>query len=353
MVGYVLGGGNSVINGLHSLAVDNLLAVRIVTDSGVFLTLSPDSLGDEKDLFNVIRGAGFGFGIITSINLKAWRISNLAMDDDRVWTRRLIFPSSAISAAADLFTELSSPPPEMSTTLLFLRAPPSAPHPGALMIMLILTYLGPATPAEEACKASFESKYTTKATMASTVLADFASLNTAADVFNRHGDFKTNYSTWAHSIDSHKIQSGFERWLQLGQLVPDAEASSYFVVSARNPGCMIAHDLDDEKFFPRTIRERTIFIQAAPWWTETRSEETCRGWARDMLCILGEKGHGAEKVNGFAANLNKDIDVAEIWPQAKIEEIRRLKAIWDSGNVFWNPVVDLSPKSEFPLRWCY
>jgi hypothetical protein len=353
MAGYVLGGGNSVVNGIHSLAIDNLLAVRILTDSGIFLTLSPDSLGNEKALFNVICGAGFGFGIITSITLKAWRISDLGMDDDKVWTRRLIFPSSAISTAADLFAELSSPLPEMSTTLLFLRAPPYAPHPGAPMIMMILTCLAPAASAEEACKASFDPKYTTKATVASTALANFASLNTAADVFNRHGDFKTNYSTWAHSIDSHVIQSGFERWLLLGQLVSDAEANSYFVVSARNHACMLSHDPDDQKFFPRTIRERTIFIQAAPWWTEKRSERKCREWAREMLCILGERQNGAGKVNGFAANMNEDIDVAEIWPQTKLQEIRRLKGIWDSENVFWNPVVDLSPKSEFPLRWCY
>jgi hypothetical protein len=340
MVGYVLGGGNSVVNGIHSLAVDNLLEVRILTDSGVFLTLSPNSLGDENDLFNVICGAGFGFGVITSITLKAWRIADLGMEDNKVWTRRLIFPSSAISTAAELFADLSSPPPEMSTTLLFLRALPSAPHPGAPMIMMILTCLGPAASAEEACKASFDPKYTTKATVASTALADFASLNTAADVFNRHGDFKTNHSTWAHHIDSHRIQSGYERWLQLGQLTPDAEANSYFVISARNPTCMLSRDLQEETFFPRTIRERKIFIQAAPWWTETRSEEKCREWSRDMLCILGERGEEAEKVNGFAANLNKDVEVAEFWPQAKIQEIRRLKGIWDAGNVFWNPVVD-------------
>lgn len=84
MVGYVLGGGSSALNGMHSLAIDNLVAVRILTASGTFLTLSPDSLGEKKDLYNVICGAGFGFGVVTSITLKAWHISELSLTDEKV-----------------------------------------------------------------------------------------------------------------------------------------------------------------------------------------------------------------------------------------------------------------------------
>jgi hypothetical protein len=103
---------------------------------------------------------------------------------------------------------------------------------------------------------------------------------------------------------------------------------------------MRAHDLHDEKFFPRTIRERTIFAQAVPWWKDPVNEEACRRWGRDMLDLLGDRSSDTERVNGFAANLNNDIDVTEIWPHEKIEQIRQMKGIWDPGNVFWNPVVD-------------
>jgi hypothetical protein len=176
--------------------------------------------------------------------------------------------------------------------------------------------------------------------MANTALADFADLNTGTDVLNRHGDYKTNYSTWAHNITRQKIQAGFEHWLQLGEDIPDAKAASYFVVSARDPTAMGAHDLDNEKSFPRTIRERAIFAQAVPWWKDSKNEDVCRKWGRDMLDILGDRSSDAERVNGFAANLNSDVNVTEIWPHEKLEQIRRLKGIWDPGNVFWNPVVD-------------
>jgi hypothetical protein len=340
MVGYVLGGGTSAVNGIHSLAIDNLLSVRVLAASGAILTLSTDSLDQEKGLYNVICGAGFGFGVITSITLKAWRISDLELDDDKVWTRRMMFPLSSVDTAADLFVRFSNPSPKMATALLFLRASPSAPNPGAPVIMLILTYLGPSSSADKAFEATFDPGYLNKATVATTVPTDLASLNAATDVLNRHGDYKTNYSTWAYSITSQKIQSGFKHWLQLGQEVPEAEAASYFVVSARDPTAMRAHDLHDEKFFPRTIRERTIFAQAVPWWKDPVNEEACRRWGRDMLDLLGDRSSDTERVNGFAANLNNDIDVTEIWPHEKIEQIRQMKGIWDPGNVFWNPVMD-------------
>jgi hypothetical protein len=103
---------------------------------------------------------------------------------------------------------------------------------------------------------------------------------------------------------------------------------------------MRAHDLDNEKCFPRTTRERAIFAQAVPWWKDPNIEEACRKWGRDMLDILGDRSNDADKVNGFAANLNRDVAVTEIWPQERLEQIRRLKSIWDPGNIFWNPVVD-------------
>jgi hypothetical protein len=287
----------------------------------------------------VICGAGFGFGVVTSITLKAWRISDLGLTDDKVWTHRMIFPPSAIDTAADLFVELSDSSPQMSTALLSLRAPPSAPRPGAPVLMLILTYFGSALSAEKAFGAAFDPKYVTKATVANMALANLADLNAATDVLNRHGDYKTNYSTWAHGITSEKIQAGFEHWLRLGEGIPDAE-TSYFVVSSRDPTAMRAQDPVNEKLFPRTIRERAIFAQAVPWWRDSNNEGACRKWGREMLDLLGDRSSDAERVNGFAANLNSDVDVTEIWPHEKLEQIRRLKGTWDPSNVFWNPVVD-------------
>lgn len=340
MVGYVFGGGSSVLNGIHSLAIDNLLAVRIITASGSVLTLSSNSLDEEKDLYNVICGAGFGFGVVTSITLRAWRISDLSLTDEKVWTHRMIFSPSAIDTAAQLFVQLSTPSPQMATALLSLHAPPSAPRPGAPVLMLILTYFGPASSAEKAFGAAFDPDYVTKATVTDTALANLADLNAATDVLNRHGDYKTNYSTWARNITSQKIQAGFEHWLRLGEEIPDAKAASYFVVSACNPEAMRAHDSNNEKSFPRTIRERAIFAQAVPWWEGLKNEDACRKWGRDMLDILGSRSSDEEKVNGFAANLNSDVDTTEIWPYERLQQIRRLKGIWDPDNVFWNPVVD-------------
>ena len=59
-----------------------------------------------------------------------------------------------------------------------------------------------------------------------------------------------------------------------------------------------------------------------------------------MLDILGDRSSDEEKINGFVGNLNSDVDITEIQPHEKLDQIRRLKGIWDPNNVFWNSVID-------------
>jgi len=126
MIGFCLGGGSSSFNGLKGLAIDNLLSVRVITATGSVLNLSPNSSGQGAELFNVLCGAGLGFGVITSLILRAWRVAELQMPEDMVWTRKLIFPPPAIQTAANLFAKLQHCEPRMAANMVFQRAPPSA-----------------------------------------------------------------------------------------------------------------------------------------------------------------------------------------------------------------------------------
>ncbi|KAK0863710.1 hypothetical protein LTS02_006458 [Friedmanniomyces endolithicus] len=74
MAGYYLGGGSSPYNGLKGLAIDHILHIRIITADGESRDLSPSSPRKEDAvLFNVLCGAGLGFGVIPSITLRVWR----------------------------------------------------------------------------------------------------------------------------------------------------------------------------------------------------------------------------------------------------------------------------------------
>jgi FAD/FMN-containing dehydrogenase len=62
IAGLTLGGGLGWLNGVHGLAVDNLLSVELVTGAGGVLNVTGES---DPDLFWALRGGGGNFGVAT------------------------------------------------------------------------------------------------------------------------------------------------------------------------------------------------------------------------------------------------------------------------------------------------
>jgi len=67
VVGPLLGGGHSAVQGVYGFAGDNLVSARLVLANGTVVKVSAI---DNPDLFWAIRGAGHNFGIVTSLDVK-------------------------------------------------------------------------------------------------------------------------------------------------------------------------------------------------------------------------------------------------------------------------------------------
>jgi len=79
----VLGGGMSAITGIHGLAIDNLVAIRIVTPHQGLVVASET---ENADLFWALKGAGQFFGVVTEMTLKIHPLSTLGREDGKIWT---------------------------------------------------------------------------------------------------------------------------------------------------------------------------------------------------------------------------------------------------------------------------
>ena len=69
IIGPLMGGGHSVLQGFHGFVADNLVSARVVLASGKAVTASAN---EHPDLFWALRGAGHNFGIVTSFTIKAY-----------------------------------------------------------------------------------------------------------------------------------------------------------------------------------------------------------------------------------------------------------------------------------------
>ncbi|KAL6228830.1 hypothetical protein BDW75DRAFT_246284 [Aspergillus navahoensis] len=153
MIGFLLGGGASPLTGIHGLAADHIMEIRMITADGRTLYLSSSSTGAERDLFAALRGAGHGLGVITSVTMPTFPISSLNMPDNCVWVRRITFPLAAVDHATMAFLKLQKrvtgrQNPRLLSSIMFLRAPPGSPQVGEPLIFLTAAYYGPPSDAE-------------------------------------------------------------------------------------------------------------------------------------------------------------------------------------------------------------
>jgi FAD/FMN-containing dehydrogenase len=74
LAGLTLGGGMGHLSRSCGLSIDNLVSAEMVTADGQVLTCSADS---HPDLFWAIRGGGGNFGVVTSFEFQAHRVTSV------------------------------------------------------------------------------------------------------------------------------------------------------------------------------------------------------------------------------------------------------------------------------------
>lgn len=114
----MLGGGHSLLQGQHGYSVDGLVSARVVLASGEIVEASRTK---NEDLFWALQGAGHNFGIVTSLEMKAYDVPS-------EWTvYTLMYSSDKVEALFSLVNEIEDlgvqRPAKLALTGLFIRIP--------------------------------------------------------------------------------------------------------------------------------------------------------------------------------------------------------------------------------------
>lgn len=130
---FSLGGGVGPLGGIHGPASDSLISVEFVTGTGKILNVSATS---HPDLFYGLRGAGFNYGVATSLKYKIYPATN----NDNVTIINAIFPAALNGSLWKAYGDLAHNQPKELSVVSAIRFDDTT---GGMVIVGSLIYAGP------------------------------------------------------------------------------------------------------------------------------------------------------------------------------------------------------------------
>jgi FAD/FMN-containing dehydrogenase len=146
--GLSLHGGLGFITRKYGLTSDNIISADVVTAGGKLVTADT---ADHPDLLWALRGGGGNFGVVTSIEFKAYPVG------PDVWIALVFYPVEKAKKVLQFFRKFNEESPdELNGIALFWNAPTEEPIPeayrGAPVIILAACYCGVHEKGEKAIK---------------------------------------------------------------------------------------------------------------------------------------------------------------------------------------------------------
>jgi hypothetical protein len=137
VVGYSLGGGVSWLARKHGLSANSVIAIELVTADGRLVRVDADH---EPDLFWALRGGGGNFGIVTSLDIRLYPITE-------VYAGCLVWPIERATEVLNAWREWTETVPDEITSVgRILNVPPlpDIPEPlrGRSVVVVEATYIG-------------------------------------------------------------------------------------------------------------------------------------------------------------------------------------------------------------------
>ena len=137
VVGYTLGGGIGWLARKHGLSASSVLSAEVVTADGEVVRADPET---NPDLFWALRGGGGSFGVVTSVEIALYPVTE-------AFAGWLIWPMDRAAEVLGAWAEWTRTVPEEMTSIgRMLQLPPIPEMPEALrgrqVVVVEAAYLG-------------------------------------------------------------------------------------------------------------------------------------------------------------------------------------------------------------------
>lgn len=310
VAGSTLGAGTGWLSRLHGNALDNLLAVDLVTVEGEQLRASPD---EHPELFWGIRGAGHNLAVVTALEFRLHELG------PQVLAGQLIHRFDEAERLLRGFREVMAEAPDAFQCLPFtFRVPPIDLFPADLhgepVLDFVVLHTDPdATGTVDRLRELGEAEMD---------LVGPTPYVQAQQAFDPNLPAGARYYTKAHDLAAltDAAIDDFCRYVRdlRGELTAAYLEPRGGAVAAVEPTATAAGG-----------REAPIAFHVIAGWTDPGDDDQVLAWARDFGDAMGQHGTGGVYVNLIAEDETDRIPTAF----SDHERVRRLKTQWDPDNV--------------------
>ncbi|KAI0447825.1 FAD-binding domain-containing protein [Xylaria telfairii] len=340
MVGNILGGGINLFQGNKGHTCDNLLSAQLVTGTGDIIEVSEISTGPKKELFNQLKGAGAGFGVVLSMTMRIYPTAELGLaDNSKIPDIMAMFSRDNFDAAAKLWEAVSLGPAGLTAGFVLMAAPPGMPNAGQPIVIAQASYPGPQADADKAFAPWNDPDIAGRAVMVKPGSSELTRMNMQRDAMMTKGFNMDCYNCLVKELSGATFLRLATRFAEFADAYGSNIARSTTTLHPMHADALVKVSEGQESWMCH--RDRNFMVQAVPWDLTDEYVEAGRQYGRDVLEIVRSEDSAKGMPNAIlAGNARVEADMTEILTPDKIEVMKKRKQQWDPHGVFWNPAVD-------------
>jgi len=308
IAGLTLGGGLGWLMGKHGLALDNLLAVELVTAEGRVLRVSKD---EEPDLFWALRGGGGNFGVATSFEYQLHPVG------PAITGGLVAHPFERARDVLRFFRDFTASLPDEMT--VFAGLVHAADGSGAKLAAMVTCHCGPLAIGETATRPLRQ--FGAPVTDAIGPMP-YCQLNGMLDAGFPKGALNYWKSSFLAQLSDDAIDTMVDCFARcpttMGQLLLE-----HFHGAATRVGV-------SDTAFPHRADGDNLLVLAE--WTDPAHTERCIAWARETYAAMAPFMASGRYVNYLSDDEPGDPVAAAYGPNYR--RLQELKTRYDPGNFF-------------------
>ncbi|KAH8672906.1 hypothetical protein BGZ60DRAFT_373699 [Tricladium varicosporioides] len=325
--GATLGGGIGPYSGLHGPMSDSLRSVEIVTGNGELLNVSSTQ---HPDLFYALKGAGFNYGVATSLVYKIFPATN----GGQAMLAQMIFPGAVNESVWGLARSFAGSQPKELAISLDARYFATM---GGMVIIANFIYAGPQATGLRLIQ-SFLDLQPANLDISTVAWVDIPSKAFYGGIASggcSPGAYYVPYTLNVYQVDVPNLVSVFNHLNSTLGANATLQGASIAWVQYSQYGFQLQND--NSSAWP--YRDVVAFVQIDGVASDASQLSAVGKFGRKMRDMLQE-GSGRDHLHVYVHFAHGDESPTAVYSAAKVAGLQRLKHVYDPSGLFswYNPV---------------